>query len=127
MGQTTAITLVDHLAANVVFNPVSATPGKVVLEADKGTTGLGSYDLIYTYRPDSPKVASRKTTLSFAMPIELGDATSGYRVEDTARATLSLIVPIGLTAIQRDEFLTLVRAAIAHAVTEGYVNSDPMY
>lgn len=126
MPAASNITLTENAIAHV-FAPITASAAQTILTTSEANTPLGEMDLILGFQPFNSKRSTDRVDVALNMPIELGNATDGYRVEDIARAKTQVILPKGISTADRQKFADLLAAAFAEAIVQGYFERKPLY
>lgn len=121
------IVLNDSVPAAHTFEPQRISADRAILADRDSTTSAGFKVLNVGLSSARPGRPTDRVNFRLSMPIEqtIDSVTS---VAYTARATLDVVLPEQMTALQRADFGALIENALANTVIQGYiVDLDPMY
>jgi hypothetical protein len=126
MPQVSTITLTENTNDHV-FNPITVSSKKSVLTTSEANTPIGEMVLTLGFDPYSGNRSTDHVTVGLKMPQELGDATNGYTVSDSALFDGKFILPKTFSTATRAIFADLVAAAVSNAITKAYQARDPFW
>lgn len=124
MPSAATIAIADSVPVTRNYVP-SSIAGLVASHADVTTAGTPAGQSTFSLKlKPATNVSARRVNLTFALPIEYTDSTTGLVMsKDTFRASVEWVVPPMSTVLQRANFEALVRNLIGHATVKGYVTS----
>lgn len=127
MPVASAITLADAVPANHVYSPVQVSTGRALLLNKATTIPASNEQLVLGFDLASARRPTDRILTQLAQPLEKTvDGT--VVVRSTPRFVGDWVLPSDMTDAERNNFWTLVKNFIAHAMVQSYVRSrDPMY
>jgi hypothetical protein len=113
------IVLADSVPANNTFAPVRLEGSTAMHEDRNATTSAGFKTLFLELNRASGSRSTNRIKMRLNIPYE-ATADGVTTVRSIARHVGENILPDDMTALERNNFATLVAAAYAHATIKGY-------
>lgn len=126
MPAVSTITLTEN-ANNHVFEPITVSAKETVLTTKVANTPLGEMILTLGFQPYNGNRDTDIVTVKLEMPIELGNATDGYYVNDKVIGSCKITLPKAVSSLNRDKFAELMGSAFSNAIIQGYQDRDPFW
>lgn len=128
MAQAAAITLNNHAAVGVIFNPEQVSPALTTF-VDRSSGVASQFNrLSARYLPAGGARKSTKSSLKFATPITGTLPSGAIGIIRTLRATVEFDFDDGSTDTERKDIYALVSNGLANPLLRGALRDhDPCY